>query len=300
MHSTALRYFLEVVRCGSIADASKRLNVAASAISRQIAKLERELGAELFERRPRGMVPSAAGEILAGHARRSMLDGERAAAEIRELQGPHRGHVRLASFEGFGLDVLTGVVAAFRRDHPGVTFHLWIGTSTEIAERVRDGETDIGVTFNLAPPRGTAVERMIRRPMHALMPRRHPLANRGSVALAEILPHPVALPDPDRTQRQLIDAACNLQGLVLEPVLSTNSMAALRRFGDIEGCIHFTSAIRDPGRVELGEFVAVPVADESMTDSTLHILTMAGRTLPAAVRAFLDALLAELAPVERS
>jgi DNA-binding transcriptional LysR family regulator len=300
MHSTALRYFLEVARSGSIADASKRLNVAASAISRQIAKLERELGAELFERRPRGMVPSAAGEILAGHARRAMLDGERAAAEIRELQGPHRGHVRLASFEGFAIDILSAAVAAFRRGHPGVTFHLWVGTSPEIADRVQDGETDIGITFNLAPPRGTAVERMIRRPMHALVPSTHPLAGRESLTLADTLPYPVALPDPDRTQRQLIDAACNLQGLRLDPVLSTNSMAALRRFSDIEGCLHFTSAIRDPGRVEMEDFVAVPVADQSMTDSTLHILTMAGRTLPAAVRAFRDALLSDLAPVERS
>ncbi|WP_043173162.1 helix-turn-helix domain-containing protein, partial [Burkholderia ambifaria] len=53
LHGLALRYFVEVARTGSISDASARLHVAVSAISRQIAKLESELGAPLFERRPR-------------------------------------------------------------------------------------------------------------------------------------------------------------------------------------------------------------------------------------------------------
>jgi hypothetical protein len=59
LQDTALRYFLEVVRCGSISEASQRLNVASSAISRQISSLEETLDTVLFERRPRGMVLSA-------------------------------------------------------------------------------------------------------------------------------------------------------------------------------------------------------------------------------------------------
>ena len=58
LHGLALRYFVEVARTGSISDASARLHVAVSAISRQIAKLENETGAPLFERRPRGMALS--------------------------------------------------------------------------------------------------------------------------------------------------------------------------------------------------------------------------------------------------
>ena len=61
MQMSGLRYFLAVARTGSIASASTQLNVAASAISRQIANLEAELDCVLFERRPRGMVPSPAG-----------------------------------------------------------------------------------------------------------------------------------------------------------------------------------------------------------------------------------------------
>ncbi|WP_046240845.1 LysR family transcriptional regulator, partial [Delftia tsuruhatensis] len=82
LQDTALRYFHEVAQCGSLTEASARLHVAASAISRQIAALEGLLGTPLFERHPRGMVLNAAGEILADHVRRAGLDAERALGEI--------------------------------------------------------------------------------------------------------------------------------------------------------------------------------------------------------------------------
>ena len=66
LQETALRYFLAVIKWGSISEASAHLNVAASAISRQIARLETELDTQLFERRARGMIPSAA-EIGRAH-----------------------------------------------------------------------------------------------------------------------------------------------------------------------------------------------------------------------------------------
>ena len=70
LQETAVRYFLEVVRRGSITEAAVTLNVASSAISRQIARLEAELDTPLFERVSRGMRPNAAGELLAAHALR--------------------------------------------------------------------------------------------------------------------------------------------------------------------------------------------------------------------------------------
>src|SRR6218665_1430078 len=86
LQDTTLRYFLEVAHSGSLTEASARLHVAASALCRPIAGLEAQLGTPLFERHPRGMVLTAAGENLAIHARRTVLDAERALGEIRPLQ----------------------------------------------------------------------------------------------------------------------------------------------------------------------------------------------------------------------
>ena len=74
LQETAVRYFLEVVRTGSVKEAATKLNVAPSAVSRQVARLERELDTLLFDRHARGMVPNAAGELLAAHAKRVQQD----------------------------------------------------------------------------------------------------------------------------------------------------------------------------------------------------------------------------------
>jgi DNA-binding transcriptional LysR family regulator len=80
MQSSALRYFLEVARTGSVSAAAQRLRVAASAVSRQIANLEKELDALLFERRARGMIMTQAGETLAAYAQRLALENEQSSA----------------------------------------------------------------------------------------------------------------------------------------------------------------------------------------------------------------------------
>src|SRR5580692_1295240 len=109
MHTTALRYFLEVARSGSLSKASERLFVAVSALSRQIAKLEDEVGAPLFERRPRGMVLSEAGRLLVGYAQRSLLDAERVTEEIQGLSNGGRATIRIASSEGVAAHFLPQV-----------------------------------------------------------------------------------------------------------------------------------------------------------------------------------------------
>ncbi|GKT20994.1 hypothetical protein AVHM3334_03150 [Acidovorax sp. SUPP3334] len=112
LQDTALRYFLEVAQCGSLTEASARLHVAASALSRQIAGLEAQLGTPLFERHPRGMVPTAAGEILATHARRTGLDAERALGEIGSLLGLRAGQVRLATSDAFANELVPRLCVA--------------------------------------------------------------------------------------------------------------------------------------------------------------------------------------------
>lgn len=113
LHGIALRYFVEVSNTGSIATASENLHVAVSAISRQITKLEYEVGAPLFERMPRGMVLTDAGVLLLQHARRALLEGYSVLAEISATRSLGGGIVRIGCSEGFTQYFLPGVMAAF-------------------------------------------------------------------------------------------------------------------------------------------------------------------------------------------
>ncbi|MGE6320001.1 LysR family transcriptional regulator [Pseudomonas oryzihabitans] len=296
IQSTALRYFLEVVRCGSISEASQRLNVAASAVSRQIAKLERELETPLLERRARGVVPSAAGERLAVHARKAQLASEQVAAELRGLADLRRGQVRLATTEGFSLDFLPEVIAAFRQGYAGIHFSLEVCAPAVVTRRVQEGDADLGLTFSLRPEPDIRVEATLSGAIKAIVVPDHPLASRTGLALVDLQPYPLALPTPDTTIRQLFDICCGVQGLSFEPVLVSNNMQALYRFAALGAGVGLFSELSLRSRLREGQLVALPLLDEGLAARRIELQSMAGRELPPAVNAFRQALIAALVP----
>lgn len=290
LQETALRYFFEVARCGSLTEASERLHVAASAISRQIAGLEQALGTPLFERHPRGMVLNAAGEILATHARRASLDAERAVKEIMALQGLRSGKVRIAASEGFANEFLPPLIVAFRVQNEGIVFELNVESPAQVAARVRDGDADIGLKFSRAPDKEIKVEYRQPAPVLALMRHDHPLARSRSVTLASIRAYPVALPAPDTTVRQMIDVECSRQQVLIEAVLTSNNMTTLHNFVVHGGGISISGEVSVRHLVAAGLLVAIPIRDRGMGLRYIEVQTLAGRSLPQAVQSFLGYL----------
>jgi DNA-binding transcriptional LysR family regulator len=290
LQETSLRYFLEVVRCGSLTEAATRLNVSASAISRQVAMLEELLGMPLFERRPRGMSPSPAGELLAAHARRGALEAERVMSDIQGLQGLQRGHVRIACSSGFANEFLPQAIVAFRALHPGIQFELKACDPAEVSEAVLLGNTDIGLTYSRAAMQGVRVAHRQRASVFALMRPDHALAKHRSVTLAQMLPFPIGLSGPDTTVRQLFDLACGNRGVVFEPALVTNRFEALASFVLHGGGLAIAGEITVRERVRRGELHAAEIRERGMRDRSVELQTLAGRTLPEVVRAFLDFL----------
>ena len=131
-----------------------------------VRKLEDEHQAQLFERHARGMVLTEAGQLLKAYARRASLDAERARAEIRELSQIGQKLIRVSANQAFGRELLPRVIGEFREIEPTVRFELNILQSSEINRRVREGEDDIGLSYNLAPPQDIA--RAIRAPHAAV------------------------------------------------------------------------------------------------------------------------------------
>jgi DNA-binding transcriptional LysR family regulator len=283
---SGLRYFLAVAQAGSITEASEQLHVAGSAISRQIARLEHEIGVPLFERHPRGMVPSEAGIRLAGFVQRNMMDIEQVVGEIRRLPGGRRSQVRLVAAEGFAWDLLPEAIASFRRDHPEVDFSLHVTSSAAASEDVRDGKADIAVTFSLAPIKGISVEYSQREYVHAVVNARHPLAQRSSVSLAELLPYALAIVDEGTTVRQLFDVCCSAEQLSFEPVFETDYCGALYTFTKFADAVTLTGYLPVRRRLATDGLVAIPLSDQGMHRRYLQIQSMAGRELPPAAGDF--------------
>ncbi|HAV1568852.1 TPA: LysR family transcriptional regulator [Klebsiella michiganensis] len=291
LQDISLRYFLEVVRTGSISLAAQKLNVAASAISRQISGLESKLEATLFERSKEGMVPTAAGELLAAHAIRNYLETEKVLHELSELQGLRKGEVRIACSPGFSVDFLPMVIASFRRRFPEIHFQLTVTNAEEVIRRLREGESDLGLTFSQVPEANIHVAYRLHSRLMALMSSQHPLAGKSGLLLSQIAGYPLGLPERHIMMRKLFDACCSRQGLIIAPCFVTNSISALLAFARYEEGIIVSSELTVREYIKVHNMRAIPILGQDLNGLHIELNTLAGRTLPKAVGAFINHLI---------
>lgn len=300
LQETAVRYFLEVVRQGSITKAAEKLNVASSAVSRQIARLEEELDTPLFDRRARGTIPNAAGEMLASCALRMQLETDRIGNELMALKGLRRGEVRIASTTGFSIHFLPHLIARFRAQHAGIHFQMSVGSSSDVANRILEGESDVGITFTLSSTRGIKVQYANVTPIYAIMLPSHPLAALQQVTLSDLAAHPLAMPAKKIAMRQLIDLSCARKHLILDPALTSDSMEAMINFVLAGGGIAFSAELPVRHLLREGKLKAVSIRGRDLAPFQLEVQTLAGRVLPRAVQAFLDNLIGAISGEDAS
>jgi DNA-binding transcriptional LysR family regulator len=178
MLKVAFRYFAEVVQHGSIRAAANELGVAQSAISRQVQALERELGAPLLERRPRGVALTPAGELVFAYAREAAFHTERLSTEIDALQGLRRGHVRIHAIEAMVPHLLPRAVDAFLAEFPGINFEVEIASTDRVQTALREGRAEIGIGYCPEPAKDLRPVFRVKEALFAMVAPGHPLASR--------------------------------------------------------------------------------------------------------------------------
>ncbi|MEQ8968298.1 MAG: LysR family transcriptional regulator [Azospirillaceae bacterium] len=236
-HLRYLHYVDAVARAGSIRKAAEGLNVVSSALNRRILDIEDELGAPIFERQPRGVRLTAAGELFLGYIRRSRQDLERVRSEIEDLASVRRGTARIAAVEAVASSFLGRVLADFHADYPRIGFVVSVVGADQAVAAVTGDDAEIGFTFNPSPdPRFHALRRKPQR-LCALMGRDHPLAGRASIRLEECIGYPLAIPDPTLGGRNLLDQALTGSSLSLHPTIEANSFDLMIGFALATGGI---------------------------------------------------------------
>jgi DNA-binding transcriptional LysR family regulator len=183
-----LRVLREVARGGSLARAADVLSYTPSAVSQQIAALEREAGARLLERRARGVVLTDAGRTLVAHAELVLAQLDAAEAALAELADLQRGRLRMASFATAGATILPPAVEAFRARHPAIELSVAQASPMESVARLQQGGLDLALTVDLEPrpAEGVEVIHLFHDPVQLALHRDHPLAARPELRLAEL------------------------------------------------------------------------------------------------------------------
>ena len=188
MELQQLRYVVEVAETKSFTRAAERCLVVQSALSHQIARLERELGARLFERTSRRVWLTPAGEAFLPAARQCLDAAARAAAEVAAAIGEVRGRLAVGLIPTVAAVDIPGALQEFRTRYPQVRISLRVGASEDLVEQVRRGAIEVaflGLPTNTRPD-GVAVHELARDHLVAVVAQDHELAGERAVTLERL------------------------------------------------------------------------------------------------------------------
>ncbi|AHH97748.1 LysR family transcriptional regulator [Kutzneria albida] len=184
-----------VVRAGSMTAAAQELGFSPAAVSQAIAALERQAGTRLLRRHARGVRPTAAGELIAGHAAVVADRVQRAGEDLTALARAEAGTVRIGSFSSATASILPAAARALGRAHPGLRLHVADQDAEQAVESVRRGERDlvlVAALFGAASLdlTGLAVTELGEEVVRLCLPVGHRLHGPGPVALDEAAAEP--------------------------------------------------------------------------------------------------------------
>ena len=185
-----LRTLAAVARHGSVSAAADGLHITTSAVSQQLAKLERETGQQLLAKNGRGVRLTDAGRLLSEHATRILSQVEAAQSELEAHRGRPVGELGLAAFPTAARGLFPAALAALRRDHPELRVRLREQEPDETVPRVLRGDHDLGVVLDwynkpLPLPPGLSRAPLLDDLADVAVPEDHPLAQRADVVLED-------------------------------------------------------------------------------------------------------------------
>lgn len=182
-----MTYFIEVAKREHISEAALHLHVAQSAISRQIANLEQELGVQLFDRIGRNVKLTSVGRSFLLHAERAIAELDLGIEEIKTYLNPEKGMIRIGFPSSFATQLLPSVISAFRKQHPDVEFQLRQGNYQFLMDAVKNREINLSFIGPL-PTQDLELQstELFTEPFSLLVPVQHRLANSSAVHLAEL------------------------------------------------------------------------------------------------------------------
>ncbi|MEU1088075.1 LysR family transcriptional regulator [Streptomyces sp. NPDC005892] len=231
MELQQMRYVIAVAEMNSFTKAAQRCLVVQSALSHQIARLEKELGARLFERTSRRVRLTSAGAAFLPAARHCLDAAERAAAEVAATIGEVRGRLALGLIPTVAAVDVPAVLKEFHRRHPKARISLSVGASGELTEMVRQGEIEVallGIPVS-ARPQGVKAQKLAHERLVAVVSPDHPLAGETSVDLRR-LSSEVFVDLPAKTAgRAQSDLAFTAAGLTREVAFEVTNADYLAR-----------------------------------------------------------------------
>lgn len=189
-----LRYFVAVAEELHFGRAANRLHLAQPPLSQQIRKLEEIVGYQLFMRTSRAVKLTSAGEIFLDRARRTLRHVDEDLEEARSVGRGEVGFLRVGFIGSSMLTALPAMLGRYRRQFPKVNLQLSEFHTSGVIQQLLDEAMDVGVMRDSGPTEGLIVEPLFSEPFVWVLPSRHPLAKRKTLAGTELRDEPFVMP----------------------------------------------------------------------------------------------------------
>jgi LysR family nitrogen assimilation transcriptional regulator len=255
-----LRYFVQIVDCGSLSKAAEILRISQPSLSLQVKGLEDELGVELFNRHARGVTTTELGRLFCEHARSILKDVERAKDMIASQVASPTGRVSV----GLPTSACRGVSAQLTRTvaerYPNVSLHIVEAMTGTLDEWIQVGRLDVALLYDHKAFEHVAWTEMMVEDLMLVVAADHPLADAVRLPFAELSRLPLVLPGTLHVLRTVINQMAARANVVPNVVIDSDSLTAIAqlvRMGYVTVMPHFAMA----DEIARNEMVAIPLVE---------------------------------------
>jgi LysR family transcriptional regulator, transcription activator of glutamate synthase operon len=288
MELRQIKYFIEVATREHVTEAADALHVAQSAVSRQIANLEDELGVELFMREGRNVKLTTVGRIFLEHVEIGLNEIERAKQKVDEFLDPESGTIRIGFPNSLASNTLPTVISAFREQHPKIGFQLRQATVNQLVKAVIKGDIDLSFIAPVPNHKEVRGNIFFTERLMALLPIDHPLADLSSIRLEQLRNDPFVLFREDLALRDIVVNACKQVGFrphVAFEGEDSESIKGLVSAGLGVSLLPEVTLIDNVPR----ETVKIPISEPNVT-RTVGVITPKNRDLAPSEKLFFEFL----------
>jgi DNA-binding transcriptional LysR family regulator len=280
-----LRYLFETARLGGVRAAADLLDVAPSAVSRQLALLEQSARTPLLETNRRGARPTEAGRLMINYYREHVSREEALISQLDAMLGMQLGNVAVGAIQGFTDDLMNHALREFNHRHPHVTIKLRLGGVNDILNWLEDDEVHLGLTYGPGLDLHAARLKEILgaiQPVRAIVVHDHPLARLDSVYIKDLLDYPFAFARPGYGTRKIVEQIEASDGVQFNVALETDHLIGLTSFVRAGMGLTMLPAFAVHEDIERGTLRAIAIHHPLVNEVKAQLITRRGRELPIA------------------
>jgi DNA-binding transcriptional LysR family regulator len=294
-----LAALVSVAQSGSFTRAAEELSLTQSAVTRQIAALEKETRTKLLDRLGRGVVPTPAGLVLQRYAVEILRLDSEALHALEDVRSGAGGRLAVGSSSTAAAYLLPQLLRDFRRDRPGVDLSVLTGPSRRVAEMVASNEVDIGLLMDEPVIGGLHLTKVADYSIALIVHAGHPLTRKNQkasrfVELSELTQLPLILMQKGASLRRSVDELLEHSGPAHQIAMELDNVEAIKKMIEADLGVSLLPIMSVKNEIASGTLVALPINDSMAPRPSIILIRRTDKYISGAMSAFIDLIRSKL------